>query len=663
MNRFILTAVRFAIGAFCFLQLSFAQKQDDPQTLWGESIAHFDRLDAAAPPTAGGILFLGSSSFTIWNDVNDYFPGKRIVNRGFGGSQTSDILYFKERLILPYMPDHIVVYVGENDIAAGESPESVCEEWKQLVAWARKQVPGVHFSFLSMKPSPRRWALRDKMERGNHLLAKFAAENGDVDYINIWDAMLNNRGIPISDIFLDDSLHMNKRGYQIWQKAIAPYLNSTSRPNYVVIFCDDLGWGDLGAYGHPTIRTPNLDRLASEGQRWTSFYAAAPVCTPSRAGILTGRLPIRNGMASEQHRVLFPESKGGLPESEITLAQHLKDHGYRTACIGKWHLGHQEQFMPYNRGFDYFYGLKYSNDMDRDPAIPYMEACQHPELAYFQLELMRNREVIQQPAYQPDLTRNYTTEAVRFIEANRDTSFMLYLAHSMPHVPLYRSEAFAGTSRGGKYGDVIEELDWSVGKIMEAIEANGLRQHTVVVFTSDNGPWLTFRTHGGSAGLLKDGKGSTYEGGMRVPALFWGPDIIKPRVVMEIGSTLDLFATFCALSDIQMPTDRVYDSYDLSPILTGRSDTAVRTEIFYYRDTRIFAVRKGKFKAHFATRSGYGPDSEVAHDPPLLYDVEADPGEQFDIAAENPTVVRELRKLVEQHQATVVPVVNQLDLY
>lgn len=662
MNRFIQKAIGLVIGVF-FSQLGLAQEQNDPQTMWGKSIAHFDSLDAAATPETGGVLFLGSSSFTIWKDVNDYFPGKHIINRGFGGSQTSDILYFKERLILPYNPSHIVVYIGENDVAAGESPESVRDEWEQLISWTRKHVPGVRFSFLSIKPSPSRWALKDNMERANRLLAKFASENEDVDYINIWDAMLDDRGVPRRDIYLGDSLHMNKRGYQIWQKAIAPYLDATPPPNYVVIFCDDLGWGDLGIYGHPTIRTPHLDRLASEGQKWTNFYAAAPVCTPSRAGILTGRLPIRSGMASDQHRVLFPESKGGLPESEITLAQQLKAHGYRTACIGKWHLGHQERFMPYNRGFDYFYGLKYSNDMDRDPAIPYMEACEHPELEYFQLELMRNREVIEQPAYQPDLTKNYTAEAVQFIERNRHQPFFLYLAHAMPHVPLYRSDAFADTSRRGKYGDVIEELDWSVGKIVEAIEANGLRQHTVVVFTSDNGPWLTFKTHGGSAGLLRDGKGSTYEGGMRVPGIFWAPGMVKPHVVMEIGSTLDLFATFCSLSGIPMPADRVYDSYDLSPVLTGHSDTAARTEIFYYRDTRIFAVRKGKFKAHFATKSGYGPDPEVSHQIPLLYDLEADPAEQFDVAAAHPEVISELRRLVEQHQATVVPVMNQLNLY
>ncbi len=434
------------------------------------------------------------------------------------------------------------------------------------------------------------------------------------------------------------------------------------KPNYIIIFCDDLGYGDLGSFGHPTIRTPNLDKMAEEGQKWTNFYVSSSVCTPSRAGIMTGRLPIRNGMCSDKHRVIFPESKGGLPESEITFAKILRDHGYHTACIGKWHLGHEPQFLPTSHGFDYFYGLKYSNDMDRDPNIDYWKSCRYPEQEYFQISLYRNGEVIQEQAIQADLTKNYTREAVAYIEKNKDKSFALYLAHAMPHVPLFRSNEFEGTSKRGRFGDVIEELDWSVGQVLQAIRDNGLVKKTIVVFTSDNGPWLTFDTHGGSAGLLTGGKGSTYEGGMRVPTIFWGPGIVKPGVVMEMGSTLDLFPTFCAQSGIDLPEDRIYDGNDLTPLLQGGNEP-VRNEIFYYRGTKIYAVRKGKYKAHFLTKSGYGSDPVVVHETPLLFDLEVDPSERFDIAANHPEVIEEIMKLVETHNSTLKPVTNQLDLY
>jgi len=439
----------------------------------------------------------------------------------------------------------------------------------------------------------------------------------------------------------------------------------TAKPlNYVVIFCDDLGYGDLGVFGHPTIRTPNIDRMAMEGQKWTNFYAASSVCTPSRAGLLTGRLPIRSGMTSNQHRVLFPESKGGLPQTEITLARQLKTQGYHTACIGKWHLGHQDQFMPLSHGFDYFYGIKYSNDMDRIPDIPYEEAVINPQVDYFQLQLFRNNEVVELPADQPRLTANLTREAVEFIKERGDEPFFLYLAHPMPNVPLYRSSRFEGISRRGIYGDVMEELDWSVGKILEAIETSGLRDRTLVVFTSDNGPWLTFETHGGSAGILRDGKGSTFEGGMRVPTVFWSPSWVRPGVVMETGSTLDLFATLSSLSGVALPDDRTYDSYDLSPILKRGTDVAGdRKTFFYYRGTRIFAVRHGKYKAHFWTQPAYGGGTAQEHPIPLLFDLEVDPAEQFDVAKQYPDVIKEIRKLVDSHQKTVVPVVNQLDLY
>ena len=282
-------------------------------------------------------------------------------------------------------------------------------------------------------------------------------------------------------------------------------------PNLIVIFCDDLGYGDLGVFGHPTIKTPHLDRMAAEGQKWTNFYVAASVCTPSRAALLTGRLPIRSGMCSNRRRVLFPNSKGGLPASEITIAEMLKPAGYATACIGKWHLGHLQQYLPTRNGFDSYFGVPYSNDMDRVAGSPRgREAFWKPKFEYWNVPLLRDEAIVERPADQNTLTRRYAREAVAFIRKNRSRSFFLYLAHTMPPVPLFRSDDFAGESLRGRYGDVIEEIDWSVGQVLQTLRDTGLDRNTLVVFTSDNGPWLIFNEHGGSAGLLRGGKGGTF---------------------------------------------------------------------------------------------------------------------------------------------------------
>jgi len=433
-------------------------------------------------------------------------------------------------------------------------------------------------------------------------------------------------------------------------------------PNFVIIFADDLGYGDLGAFGHPTIHTPHLDGMAMEGQKWTSFYAAAPVCTPSRAGLLTGRLPVRTGMCSEKRRVLFPDSKGGLPAGEITIASALKNAGYATACIGKWHLGHLHPHRPNDHGFDHYFGIPYSNDMDRVDDPDYMEVMTIPRIDYFNVPLMLDSGIIERPADQTTITWRYTREAVHFIEQNRENPFFLYLAHTMPHVPLFCSKEFKNTSLRGIYGDVIEELDWSVGQILETLKKNNLDKNTLVVFASDNGPWLIFNEHGGSAGLLRGGKGGTFEGGMREPAIFWWPGTVKPGVVASIGSTLDLLPTFCSLAGLPLPGDRTYDGYDISPILDG-TDNCPRDVIFYYRDKDIYAVRKGAFKAHFFTQSEYGNDDRKPEDPPLLYNLNLDPSEKYNIADQHPEIIAEIRQIMEAHQNSVVPVENQLEKY
>jgi arylsulfatase A-like enzyme len=418
------------------------------------------------------------------------------------------------------------------------------------------------------------------------------------------------------------------------------------QPNIILIYADDLGYGDLGCYGHPTIRTPHLDRMAAEGMRFTQFYSAAEVCTPSRAALLTGRLPIRSGMASNKRRVLFPNSTGGIPAEEVTLAEALRDKGYLTCCIGKWHLGHLPPYLPTRHGFNRYFGLPYSNDMKPLP-------------------LMRNEETLEMSPDQAALTQRYTEEAVDFIRAAQQQKgrrpFFLYLPHTMPHVPLFADQAEAGASTRGLYGDVVEAIDRSTGKLFDALRELQIEHNTLVIFSSDNGPWLIKKENGGSAGLLREGKGSTWEGGMRVPAIFWWPGKIKAMQVNQgLASTLDVFATCCALAGAAMPTDRMMDSFDLSANLLDGVDSP-RRSMLYYRGGELFAVRKGPWKMHLKTQAGYGQPQAVTHDPPLLYNLEHDPSERFDLAADHANVIAELRSEIETHLTTVTPVKNQLE--
>ena len=434
-------------------------------------------------------------------------------------------------------------------------------------------------------------------------------------------------------------------------------------PNVIVVFADDLGYGDLGCFGHPTIRTPNLDRMAAEGMRFTQFYSAACVCTPSRAALMTGRLPIRSGMCSDKRRVLFPNSGGGLPAKELTLAEGLKSKGYATACIGKWHLGHLPQFLPTKHGFDTYYGIPYSNDMDRVRAAPRGRAAfLNPKIKYWNVPLLRDMKVVERPANQHTITKRYTEEAVKFIESNKEKPFFIYLPHNLPHVPLFRAKAFAGKSSRGLYGDVIEEIDWSVGRILDTLKKHKLDKNTIVWFTSDNGPWLIFNEHGGTAGLLRGGKGSTWDGGMREPALVWWPGKIKAGTVSQaLASTMDIYTTSLKLADAKVPADRIVDGVDLSPVLFGTGESPRKT-MFFYRGTKIMAVRKGWYKAHFATRPGYGARKAVLHDPPLLFHLGHDPGEKHDIAKKHPEIIADIRKEVERHLANRKAPPSQLEI-
>lgn len=441
-------------------------------------------------------------------------------------------------------------------------------------------------------------------------------------------------------------------------------------PNIVIFFVDDMGYSDIGSFGSPSIRTPSLDQLAAAGQKWTNFYSASPVCTPSRSGLLTGRLPIRSGTEASQNgpAVFFPFSKGGLPGSEITIAEMLRARGYATAAIGKWHLGHLPEYLPNRQGFDQFFGIPYSNDMDAtDLFLGYGTEIdeERPDPAKYNVPLLRNGEEVERPIDQFTMTSRFTEEAVSFIENYADQPFFLYLAHPLPHVPLFVSESFRGRSAGGYYGDVIEELDWSVGRVNEALERTGIEKNTLFIFTSDNGPWLIMRQHGGTAGPLREGKGTTWDGGMRVPTIFSWPGRINPGVVTASGTSLDLLPTIAALTGAKAPSDRRLDGVDISATLqTGDTSATNARPIFFYRKGEIYAIRQGSYKAHFITESAYLPDTErKTHDIPLLFDVQLDPGENFNVADKYPGVVAHLIRLREEQASSIKPVENQLDRY
>jgi arylsulfatase A len=430
-------------------------------------------------------------------------------------------------------------------------------------------------------------------------------------------------------------------------------------PNIVIIFADDLGYGDLGCYGSPTISTPHLDRMATEGLRFTDFYSAAEVCTPSRAALLTGRYPIRNGMCGGR-RVLFPNSKGGLPAKELTIAEALRGKGYATAHIGKWHLGIHEGSRPQDQGFDLSYGLLYSNDMVQRRGLPKgSSGLAEPPRDGWNQALIRNGEIVEQPVDQTTLTRRYAEQAVRFIEEKKGGPFFLYFAHTFPHVPLFASDRFKGKSRAGIYGDTVEELDWSVGEVLQALRKHGVAENTLVFFSSDNGPWLIQGAQGGSAGLLRDGKGCTWEGGMRVPGIAWWPGRIQPGVTREMANAMDLFTTTLRLADVPLPDGVSIDGIDLRPLLLEKKALPPRP-FFYYRGEKLAACRLGEWKAHFLTQTGYGqPDPEL-HDPPLLYHLGLDPSEDRNVAAEHPEVIEKIRAAVKEHQSGLVPGEPQL---
>ena len=413
-------------------------------------------------------------------------------------------------------------------------------------------------------------------------------------------------------------------------------------PNFIVIFTDDQGFEDLGCFGSPKIKTPHLDQLAADGRKFTSFYSANSVCSPSRASLMTGCYPVRVSIPG----VLFPRHDIGLNPDEITIADLLKTKSYATACIGKWHIGHKPKFLPTSQGFDSYYGIPYSNDMTIDPEAKLAENINLRE--GFTLDrirnekpkknlvpLMRNEEVIEYPCDQTTLTKRYTEEAVKFIEKNKKRPFFLYLPHTMPHIPLFASENFKGKSERGPYGDTIEEIDWSVGEIMKALRKNNLDENTLVVYTSDNGPWKLKGGRGGSANPLRGYKFQTYEGGMRVPCIMhWKGKIPPGSSCDEIAATIDLLPTIAGLSGVELPNDRTIDGKNIWPLISGKEGAKTPHEIyFFYKGKSLESARQGKWKLR---RSGKKSQSIE------LYDLASDISESKNLARENEALTNEI---------------------
>jgi len=414
--------------------------------------------------------------------------------------------------------------------------------------------------------------------------------------------------------------------------AVPSFVRAKRPPNFVIIFTDDQGYQDLGCFGSPKIKTPCIDRMAAEGMRFTDFYVASPICTPSRSALMTGCYPKRVGLA---RGVLFPQANRGLNPSEITIAEVLKSRGYATGCIGKWHLGDNEKFLPRKQGFDSYFGIPYSNDMG------------HRVKPKKGVPLLRNETVVEHPARQETLTQRYTEEAVRFVKENARKPFFLYLAHTFPHVPLYAAPPFKGISARGLYGDVIECIDWSTGVLVKALRTLGIERDTIVVFTSDNGPWLSKGKNGGCALPLRGGKQTTWEGGMREPCVMWAPGRIPAgSVCSEVAASMDLLPTFARIAGASAPTDRVIDGHDIAPLMFGERGAKSPWDAFYYYNTggALEAVRAGDWKLRIPRRRRKGEEKG-------LYNLRAEVSEKTNLITRHPDVAARLEAMMKKFDA------------
>ena len=424
---------------------------------------------------------------------------------------------------------------------------------------------------------------------------------------------------------------------------------NNNSPNIIFILTDDLGYGDLSSYGSETIKTTNIDKLAEDGVKLTSYYAAQPVCSASRAAILTGAYPNRIGI----YNAFGPTSNSGINHDEYTLAEMLKDNGYKTGIFGKWHLGSIKEFFPTKHGFDEFYGILYSNDMWR----------WHPEYpeGYPQdLLLYRNETAIKEIVDQSNLTKDITTESINFIKKNKDQPFFLYVAHPQPHVPLFVSEDFTNITGKGLYADVVTEIDYSVGRIITYLEENDLSDNTILVFTSDNGPWLSYGDHSGSSGIYREGKGTTWEGGVRVPSIIKFPNGLKPSIIDEPVMAIDWMPTFANITKSKLSQNKI-DGKDIWPLLSGEVDQTPHKKLyFYYRVNELHSIRMNEWKIQFSRtyrslngREGGKDGVPVKYDMNLienneLYNLSSDPEEKINVYDRFPEIAKKMEKLGEE---------------
>ena len=417
------------------------------------------------------------------------------------------------------------------------------------------------------------------------------------------------------------------------------------KPNFIIIFTDDQGYNDLGCFGSETIRTPNIDQLASEGRKYTSFYVPSSVCSPSRAALLTGCYPKRVGM---QKGVLFPRSTHALHPDEHTIADHLKSNGYATACFGKWHLGHRAETLPRAQGFDTYFGIPYSNDMNHpdNSGRPKLDsdllwADQRSAVTKWNTPLIENEQIVELPVDQRTVTRRYTDKAIDFVKSNQEQPFFLYLPHSMPHIPLYVPDDAYDADPKNAYKCVIEHIDAEVGRLVQTVRDLGLSENTWIIYTSDNGPWLKFKNHAGSAKPLRAGKGTTFEGGQRVPCVMWAPGRIPAGTSTQaFATTMDLLPTIAAITQTALPNRKI-DGHDISS--TFESDQSPRNEmIFYSKHGTLEGIRLGDWK-YLELTSGKDSETSQRKTKRYLFDLADDISEQNNLAASNAEKVDELR--------------------